>query len=122
MEDHEVEIWEVGSGSIHVPRLSMFDVLRAKRHTLMHTDGMHTQFERLLKDGESHTRIIHAPGERLAIIIAHVVELKGFRSMLLDLDLHQIKCLLAFQGIDGSPEYCPVGVLLRHGSAFLPLR
>src|SRR5438128_1210129 len=36
MEDHEVDIREVGSCSVHIPGLGMFNRLRTERHAFMH--------------------------------------------------------------------------------------
>src|SRR5579885_2370071 len=95
VEDDEVDVGEVSRRAIHVPRLRHLDWLRAERHALMHADGMHSQFKRLFKDGEGHTRIIHAPGEGLTVIIAYIVELKSSGAVLLHLPLHQIERLFA---------------------------
>src|SRR2546430_648548 len=44
MEDNEVDIREVGGGSIHIPGLGMLDWLRAKWYAFMHADGVYAQF------------------------------------------------------------------------------
>src|SRR2546428_10724706 len=100
MEDNKVDIREVGGGSIHIPGLGMLDGLRAKRYAFMHADGVYAQFERFFKDGEGYSRVVHTPGEWLAIIVAHIIEFEGFRAILFDLAFHQVKRLLALQRVN----------------------
>src|SRR6266446_10113525 len=114
VEDHEVDIREVGGGSVHIPGLGMLDRLRAERHALMHTDGSDAQLKRLLKYRKGHALVIHAPGEWLAIVVAHVIELKSLCTILFDLAFHQIERLFALQRSDGAREYGPAGIFLCH--------
>ncbi len=122
VEDHEVDIREVGGGSIHIPGLGVLDRLWAEWHALMHADGGYAQLECLLKYRESYARVIHAPGEWLAVVVAHVIEFEGLCTILFDLAFHQIKRLPALQRIDAPPEYRPVRIFLRHRGTLLPLR
>src|SRR2546425_208096 len=100
VEDDEVDIREVGGGPIHIPGLGGLNRLWAQRYAFMHANGRHAQFKRLLKYRKSNTPIIHAPGERLAIVIAHVIQLERFCSVLFDLAFHQVKCFFALQWIN----------------------
>src|SRR3989440_4474212 len=100
VEDDEVDIREVGGGPIHIPGLGGLNRLWAQRYAFMHAYSRHAQFKRLLKYRKSNTPIIHAPGERLAIVIAHVIELERFCSVLFDLAFHQVKCSFALQWIN----------------------
>src|SRR5260221_11566694 len=88
VEDYEVDIREAGGGSVHIPGLGMLDRLRAKRHALMHTDGSDAQLKRLLKYRKGHALVIHAPGEWIAVVVAHVIELKSLCVILFVLALH----------------------------------
>src|SRR5258706_14783632 len=105
VEDNEVDVREVGGCSIHVPGLRMFDGLRAKRHAFMHADGLHAEFEGFFKYREGDSWIVHAPGEWLAVIVAHIVEFESLSSKLFDLSFHEVQGFLTLKWIDGAPEY-----------------
>src|SRR5438874_10124567 len=79
VEDNKIDIREVGCRSIHIPGLCMLNRLWTKRHAFMHTDSGHAQFKRLLKHRKGHPPVIHAPGERLAVVVAYVIQLEGLR-------------------------------------------
>src|SRR5438270_617853 len=98
VEDDKVDIREVGRGPIHIPGLGRLNRLWAQWYAFMHADGRHAQLKRLLKYWISDTPVIHAPGEGLAIVVAHVIELERFCSVLFDLAFHQVKSLFALQG------------------------
>src|ERR687897_976685 len=112
MEDDEIYIREVRRRPVHVPRLRRLNRLRPERYALMYPDQVNAKLLCLLVDGEGDLRIIHPPGEGLAVVVADVVELESLRPVLLYLHLHQVERLTAFQGVDRAPENGAIRVLL----------
>src|SRR6476660_3436968 len=120
VEDDEVDVGEVGGGSVHVPGLGVFDRLRSERYALVDADQVDTQLLCVLEDWEGDTRVVHAPREQLAVVVAHVVELQRLRAELLDLTFHEIERAAAFQRVYRAPEDRAVRITRGELGAFLP--
>src|SRR5215208_1126814 len=112
VEDDEVYVREIRGRPVHVPRLRRLDGLWPERDALVDPDEVDPQLLRLLVDGESDLRVVHAPGKGLAVIVADVVELERLSPVLIDLYFHILQSLAALQRIDRSPEDCTVRVLV----------
>src|SRR5580700_11756578 len=50
VEDHEVDVGEVGRRAVHVPGLGVLDRLRAERDALVHADQVDPEFLGFLED------------------------------------------------------------------------
>src|SRR6476660_4440734 len=120
VEDDEVDVGEVGGGSVHVPGLRVFDRLRSERYALVDADQVDTQLLRLLEHREGDTRGVPAPRERLAVVVAHVVDLERLRTELVELPFHEIEGAPAFQRVRRAPEDRAVRVTRGELGAFLP--
>src|SRR6266508_874155 len=73
VEDHEVEVGEVGGRPVHVPGLGGLDRLRAQWHALVDADQLDAELLGLLEHREGDLRVVHAPGEGAAVVVTHVV-------------------------------------------------
>jgi hypothetical protein len=92
----------------------------SSRHALVHADQVDPELLRLLEDREGYLRVVHPPRVRLAVVVAHVVELERLRAELADLPLHQVERLAALERVDRAPEDGPVGVTAGQVRALLP--
>ena len=108
VEDHEVEVGEVRRRPVHVERRGVLDRLRSERHALVDADQVDAELLRLLEHREGDLRVVHPPRERLAGVVADVVELERLRAVLLDLDLHEVERAPALERVHRAPEDAPV--------------
>src|SRR5205823_6120086 len=83
----------------------VLDWLRAQGHALVDADQVDAKLARLLEDREGDLRVVHPPGKRPPVVVAHVVELESPGAELLDLDLHQVEGPLPLQWVDRPPEH-----------------
>src|SRR4051812_29300284 len=122
VEDHEVDVGEVGRRAVHVECARVLDRLRPERHALVDADQVDAELLRALEGGVGDARVVHAPRERLPVVVAHVVELERLGAVILDLAGHEVERLLALQRVHRAPEHRAVRMLLRHLRALLPRR
>ena len=110
------------AGAVHVERARVLDRLRAERHALVDADQVDAELLRALERRVGDARVVHAPRERLPVVVADVVELERLRAVVLDLAGHEVERLLALERVDRAPEDRAVRVLGGHLRALLPRR
>jgi len=120
VEDDEVDVGEVRRRPVHVERPGVLDRLRAERDALVDADEVDPQLLGELEARVRDARVVHAPRERLPVVVAHVVELERAGAIVLDLAAHEVERPLALERVHGAPEDRAVGMLPGHLRALLP--